>query len=303
MRVLNFDKVVYDGYATLDLFIYIIKSKPTKIFKLLKLIPRLFLFLIKRIDDRKLVEDFYILLLQNITISELEVYKINNISKLDLVGFGIDQNDVIVTGEPAFLIDLFIDRTQYKVICTEYDLHNSLISEDICIGENKAKSLIANGIEQITQLFVANLKEKEIMQMADDIFIYRDHEVFDIDTYKPRLKDRIFYNISNTNTIIFVILSLFTMFLALLIQMVTSYFFEGVLSYLLGYIFWLVSLYPLFVTLVHKQLFSLDYLGNFILGFLHNFLLQFILIVIFNKILGWNASVVFLLSNLISYPL
>ncbi|MDH6603676.1 hypothetical protein OKW23_000817 [Bacilli bacterium PM5-9] len=306
MRIFSFSRVIYDGYLTLDLFVFVIRQKMTRIFDFFVLFPDIINFLLKRIDSTKMFEKFYYILLSSITVSELNLFKVNNIHKIDLEGFGIvkdNPKDVIVTGEPSFLVDLFINRNKYNVICTEYDLHSRKVVGKLCLHRHKIEKMKRAGINYINQLFIFSFKEKELMKMADYILVYRDEEVIEYDSYRATLKDRLFYNITNKKLITYCFLAFFWLLVMIIISSILSFFVDAVASYLIGYILWFIATYISTVMYVNNEHFTIDHALNYILGIIPNFLLQLLFVLIFCSIIGLHSWFVILIGGLLAFPL
>ncbi|WP_423363685.1 hypothetical protein [Mycoplasma sp. P36-A1] len=303
MRVFSFSKVIYDGYLSIDLMFFIIKLKPRRLFSFLTLIPDLIKYLLKMINSTKLANHFYEVLLSNLTVSDLNLFKVSNIHKLDLGGFGVGKEDLIITGEPAFLLELFINRNQYNCLCTEYDLRNREIIGGLNMGNNKILNLKKYKINHINQLFIYNFRDKALMKMADYILVYRDHEVIDYDQYEMRLKDMILYNSTNKKWLSFLILSLATMVLAVVSAEILTIFLPLLEAFLIGFFLWICVTYYLTTTFINEQPFNFDNIVGYIIGIIPNFLTALLIVLSLGVFIGFNVGIVMLLAGIISFPM
>ncbi|MEG0284080.1 MAG: hypothetical protein RR543_02500 [Erysipelotrichales bacterium] len=306
MKVYSFSKVIYDGYLSMDLFLFMIRQKFSRIFKFMGLIPSMFAFFIKHITMSELMERFYKVVSDNITVSELNMFKVNSMHKVDLVGFGITPDDkdcLIITGEPSFLIDLFIDRSHYTVICSEYNLQTSRFDGKVNLEKYKGDNLRAMGIARISQLFVHSLKDQSLLKMSDYIFIYRGSTIIDYSTYKPKLRDRIDYGIMNKSALIFTILSLVTMLFMVLVASIVSIFVDPVLTYVVAYLIWSIVIYSIASSFNKETPQKGNSIITFYVALVPNFLAILVLILIFKVGIGIASGVVFLLAGLVAFPL
>lgn len=302
MRVFNFSKVIYDGYLSIDLMLFMIRIKPMRVFSFLALIPYLVKYLLRMISSTKLANQFYDVLLSNLTVSDLNLFKVSNVHKIDIDGFGIDKNDVIVTGEPGFLVDLFVNRQQYNVICTEYDLRNRQIVGELNMAKRKVVSLHKHRIHHIRELFVYSFKEKEILKMADYIFVYRDHEVIDYDNYEMTLKDMLTYYATSKRWVAFVFLAFAVMVVAVIAGEILTLFMPIIQAYLVSFFLWVCLTYYATVTYIKKQPFNFDNILGYLLGVAPTFLMATFVVLALGVLIGFNAGVVMLLAGIFSLP-
>jgi hypothetical protein len=303
MRVFSFNKVIYDGYLSADLFFYVIRNKPTRIIDFLKIIPTLIMFAVGRLTSKQVFEKFYKLLLSDITITELELFKANNIYKLDLRGFGVERNDFITTMEPDYLIDLFLDRKKYRIICTKYDLRDYKIIGELAEGKELLRRLEEEGVMEIEQLFIYSFKEKSLIEIAASVFIFRGHVLIDFNTYDGTLRDRVWNSLLHRKTVSFI----FITFISLIITIVMSMFFSAISdvirAFILGYLLWILGSYFLVMQFVFKTGISFRSAFDYLASFLPNFLLQLFLIILITMLIGFNSSIVLLIVGIVTYPL
>jgi len=304
MRVFSFTRVIYDGNLTIDLVLFLIKNKPRRLFDFLALLPDVIKYLFRKIDDTQLANRFYRVLLNDITVSDLNLFKVNNMYKIDLDGYGLDKDSVILTGEPSFLIDLFINRTKYKVICTEYDLRERSIIGKLNMGKQKVENLKANGINHISVYYISSFKEKGVMKMSDLVIVYRNKDAIDFDyKYKMTPKDYLHHSLNNKNWILYVILAIVSMLVCMVIATFLTLIMPIIQAYLVSFFLWLCATYYLTVTYILKQPFNIDKVLGYILGVIPSVLLGALLVLIFGSLLHFPSFLVLLFSSLLSLPL
>lgn len=306
MRVFVFNKVIYDGYLSVDLFLFVIRQKFSRIFAFLHLFPDFIKFVLRKIDISEFAENFYKILLDNITVSELNLFKVSNINKIDLDGFGITKdnpNNLIVTAEPSFLIDLFINRNKYQVICTNYDIRTRKIVNRLCLHENKIKELRDVNIHSIDQLYIYSFQEKEMMNIANIILVYRDHELISYDSYEGTLKDSAIYDIAKRKLLIYLTIAIFWFVISFIIAVILSLSGSGIAAFIISYFIWVIASYVSTVIYVNEESFNMDHIIGYLLGVIPNFLLICFLVIIFTGILGLYPWFVFLVSGIIAFPL
>lgn len=306
MRVFSFNRVIYDGQLTLDLFAFVIRQKFSRIFKMAYVIPFVLLYILKRIEIKRLVEIFYELLLSDLTITELNLFKTSNLYKIDLSGFGIvkdNPNDVIVSSEPSFLIELFIDRNKYNVICTEYDIRTRKIQGEFCADEIKGDILKRHNINRIQQLYIYTFKDKSLMKISDLIFIYRNHELIEYDTYNPNIKDKLYYNIFNQNLIIYLGISLLLLISVGLISIILSFFIDSFIAFLIGYMLWAILSFYVILKYIDRKKFNISKAVEYLLGLIPHFLLSLFLVILLVKTVGLMYALVTFIIIVISFPM
>lgn len=290
----------------MDLVAFIIKQKYSRIFDFFGLIPLALKYVFKAIDIKTFMETFYNVVLKSITISELNLFKVQNMHKIDLSGFGIEEdssNDYIITAEPSFLIDLFINRRRYNVICTDYDLRTRKIADDVCLNSDKVDKLKANGIDTIHQLFIYSFKEKQLMDMAEFIFVYRDHSVIEFDSYEGTLKDKIFNNITNSKLITYAAIALLSSLAMIVFSGILTMFMSVFNAFVIGYIFWIGITFTFLGLLCENNKIAIRKFPFYLLAILPHFLLQVLLVLVFGQIIGLYGWVVVLVNYLIALPL
>lgn len=303
MRVFSFNKVIYDGYLSADLFFHVIRNKPTRIIDFLQIIPTLIMFAIGRLTSKQVFEKFYKLLLSDITITELELFKANNIYKLDLRGFGVERNDFITTMEPDYLVDLFLDRKKYRIICTKYDLRNYKIIGELAEGKELLRRLEEEGVMEIEQLFIYSFKEKSLIEIAASVFIFRGHVLIDFNTYDGTLRDRIWNSLLHRKTVSFIFITFITLIITIAMSMFFSAISDVTRAFILGYLLWILGSYFLVMQFVFKSGISFRSAFRYIASFLPNFLLQLFLIILVTMLIGFNSSIVLLIVGIVTYPL
>lgn len=305
MRVYSFNRVIYDGVLTRDLIFFFIRQKHSRFFKLFSLIPLLIGYVFKKNTALNILESVYAIILNEISISELELFKATNLHKVDLKGFGIvkdNPNDIIVTMEPTFLVDLFINRNKFNVICTGYDIRSRKIIGDLCVDAEKVRRLKLVGIHKIEQLFIYSFEEKELMGLANYIFVYRHSQVIELDLYKPNLIDRISYNFLNHKLITFLTTAFILGFVISILATIFTLFTNIVSSFIIWYIIYFIVITILGITYLIKTKFSFKVLASYMLGFLPNFLFLLLIVIIFGLLLGIPNGFTLIIGFIVAFP-
>lgn len=306
MRVFNFTKVIYDGHPSLDLFTFFVKQKYTRIFKFFVLLKPILMWVTKKGTMEDIMNVFYQIILDEITISELELFKSSNAHKVDLAGFGIvkDTDDyVIITSEPAFIVDLFINRNKFNVICTEYDARSRKIIGKLCINEEKIRRLHQVGITAIKELYIYSFQDKALMKISERIFIYRHAHLIEFETYEVTLNDRIRYSLLTYNFFAFLVFTIVTTGALFIISGILSIFMEPLIALTLGYLITLALnfLINYHYKTIHQNTLSMVF--GYLLSFLPNYLFLFFVVLILSVILPVPVWLVILVFNLIAFPL
>lgn len=306
MRVFNFTKVIYDGNASLDLFIFFVKQKYSRIFSFFKLLGPIFMWVTKRGSMKDIMELFYQIILADITISEIELFKVTNAHKVDLEGFGIikDTNDyVIITSEPTFIVDLFINRNKFNVICTEFDTRSFKIIGKLCVGEEKLNRLRQVGINAIKELYIFSFQEKALMKISEQILIYRNAHLIEFETYEVTLYDRIRYSLLTYNFFAFLMFTIVSMGVVFILSTIFSFGTNPIVAFSIAY---LIALALNFIINYHYKTInqtSINAVIGYFLTFLPNYLFLLFAVLVLSVILPVPLWLVVLVFNVIAFPL
>lgn len=305
MRVYSFNRVIYDGVLTRDLIFFFIRQKFSRFFKLLVLLPLVIGYIFKKTKVVDILEKLYEIILNEISISELELFKATNLYKVDLKGFGIikdNPNDIIISVEPTFLIDLFINRNKFNVICTGYDIRARKIIGNLCVDAEKVRRLKLVGIYKIEQLFIYSFEEKEVMGMANYIFVYRHSQVIELDAYKPNLIDKLSYNFVNHKLITFLTAAFILGLTTSILATIFTIFMNVLDSFILWYIIYFIVITFLGIKYLMERKFDVKVLLAYLLGFLPNFLFLLLIIIIFGMLIGIPNGFTLILGFIIAFP-
>jgi hypothetical protein len=306
MRVFAFTKVIYDGNLTLDYILFSIKSSPKRIFSYLAMMPLLLRYLLKQISLTDLANIFYRVLLTNITYSELQLFKINNRYKVDLEGFGINDNenmqDIILTSEPSFLVELFIDRSKYKVICTEYDIKNYKIIGLVNAGKEKLERLRKSGVNRITYFYVYNFKEKDVFRICDFVLIYRNDTAYAFEDYQMTLKDYLWHNFTNQKWLLYLLLALLVGIFTIIGATFLSLAIPIIEAYIITFALWLCITYYFTVTNIKKENLNMYNVLGYLRGLIPCLLIGALFVLLLGTFLALPSFLVLLIAGLVSAP-
>lgn len=286
MRILSFTKVIYDGNVTFDLVCFILRYHPTKFFQLLKLIPSFLKYITLFKGETEFISEFYSVLLKNITASDLKHFQITNSHKVDLEGFDVTKQDIIVTGEPLFIVQLFIPTDEYNVIATRFDVKEMKIVGEYCYRDEKIRRLNEVGIKTIDQLFIYNFREKKLLEMSRNIFVYRGHNLIDFDTYVGRFSDKLLYSVTNEKFVAFMSFFTISAFAGFILTNLIAIFIPLLYSFIIVFIIWLITNYITTTKYILKRKYDIKSFGKFSLSLLPCFLVQVLMILIFKNFLG-----------------
>ncbi|MDR3215462.1 MAG: hypothetical protein LBT75_04200 [Bacilli bacterium] len=304
MRVITFSKVIYDGYPSVDLFLFLIKQKYSRIFAFFDIIPDLFLYAFGRISTVQLYSHFYSIVLDNITVSELMHFKVNNIHKVDLEGFGLKPNckdDLIISLEPSFIVDFFINRTEYQVLCTEFDVRTRKVLREDWLTSNRLNVIKHIGVSYINQLFIYSFKETDIMNISEYTFIYRDHQLIELRKYESNIFDRIMYNILNRKIITFYAFAFLIGIITSFIALGLTSFGNPILAWAYSFIIWMILTYLMATRIINEKRFTSKYIVPFLISITPCFLFQLFWVLLFQVLLGFYTVVNIPIAGILSY--
>jgi len=309
MKVCLFTRVIYDGNLTLDFVLYLLRLKPYRIFSYLSLLPDLVLYLLNKITPTQLANKFYKVVLRGIGDEEYQLFKINNKYKIDLTGFDMEQGDIILTGEPSFLVDSFIDRTKYKVICTEYDIEKRAIIGELNMGHQKLENLKKNHVHTITMLFVNSFKDSELIRKALVTLVVRNHEIIQFEqydedqpVYQMNFTDYIQHSLTNRKWLLYAILSIAAMFLCMIIALFLSINIPIIEAYIVSFFLWICITYYVTVTHIKEQNFNLNNVQGYLLGIVPALLAGSLITLILGTWLYLPKLLVLFLAMIVSIP-
>ena len=192
MNAYDFDNTIYDGESIFDFFIFalkkdiwLIKFFPLVLFRLIEY--KLNLLKIEKIYQtcEIIINSFF--KHSNLNYDELieEFWKLNHKKLKQQFLEMLNEDDLIITGCPNFLINYIKDELKVKnIICTDFDLKNKKVNF-ICFNKNKViayKNKFKN--KKINKFYTDSLADIPFMELSSEVYLVNKNNVKKIDKSK-----------------------------------------------------------------------------------------------------------------------
>lgn len=179
MNVYDFDHTIYDGDSTIDFYLFCIKKNPYLVLRYgFTQCYGVLLFLLKRIDTRRMKEHFFCFLPSIKNLDSL-VYDFWNQNENKIEPWYLSQrkeNDVIITASPHFLIEEICKRKNISnLIATDLDTKKVKINGENCKGEEKVKCFLNRFKEESIECFYSDsLSDTPLAKISQRAFLIKE---------------------------------------------------------------------------------------------------------------------------------
>lgn len=184
MNGYDFDNTIYDGESLVDFFLFCMSKKKVLIIYLPLVLYILFLYKIRRLTDQKLykvankVSSVVVENKEHISNFVNEFWEKNEHKLKDYYLNKLNENDIIITGSPRFLIQGISDKIKTKkIICSEYNLDTGKF-EFICFRQNKVDALkktYPNVI--IEEFYTDSLNDIPMLKFAKKAYLVKKNKL------------------------------------------------------------------------------------------------------------------------------
>ena len=181
MNVYDFDGTIYDGDSSVDFWLYSIRKKPSVF---LKCLPKLFcgavLYGIKRIPKEEWKERFFSFL-RYLPADEARVNRFWEQHNRKIKKWYLDkkqENDVIVSASPVFLLAPISRKLGVSLIATEVDPASGRFSGLNCSGKEKVRrfrEVYPDG--KIDEFYTDSRKDLPLASEAGHAYFVRKNKI------------------------------------------------------------------------------------------------------------------------------
>ena len=178
MNVYDFDKTIYDGDSSIDLYLYCLKNN----WKIIKFLPKqiiCFIFYkLKIISKIKFKESFFSFL-KDIDDIDLIVKEFWNKNQKKIFNWYLKNkknNDIIISASPEFLLKEIVNRLNVSnLIATKVDKKSGRFLSENCYGEEKVKRYNQKfSTKQISNFYSDSLSDLPLAKIANKFFLVKN---------------------------------------------------------------------------------------------------------------------------------
>ena len=180
VNVYDFDKTIYDGDSSIDFYVYCLKMKKSIILLLPVQIFGMFLYLLKIKSKEYYKEKFFTFVKKIDNIDKcIEQFWNKNIYKIKPWYKKVhNENDVIISASPEFLLKPLEEKLKIHVIASKVDKKTGKFLSKNCYGNEKVirfKNEMNN--QRINKFYTDSLSDKPLIDIADEAFIINKSEI------------------------------------------------------------------------------------------------------------------------------
>jgi HAD superfamily phosphoserine phosphatase-like hydrolase len=295
MKILDFDKTIYDGDIAVDFYRYCIKRYPKTLLTLPLFLWGFALYMFGIINKTVMKEHFYTFLkkipdpekaVAEFTATATE--KIKPWYREILAG-----DDYIISASPEFLVKRVTDKLGIHCIASRVDIKTGKYDGENCHGEEKVKRLeLETGETCCDEFYSDSLSDKPLAELADKAFIVKGDEIIPWEEYKQPFFSKFISTFFTPNFFIFVFCGGCGTLVNFLFSLLFSEKLNETLSYVFGYGLSLFVTYLLNSFLIFKQKLSPGRFVKFVVSYIPNFLILFTFVaVLLNIFHVWKVIV------------
>lgn len=176
MNGYDFDNTIYNGDSSIEFYFFLIRRHPFLFYKLLSFIFSYLLYIL-HIKDKIYAKEQMFSIFKNIKDIDNEVKFFWNNKELTNWYLDIkEQDDIIISASPLFLIKPFLELNNIKnVIASDVDKNNGKFNGPNCYGEEKVKLFIKKyGKEKLKRFYTDSLSDLHMLDVSEDICIVKN---------------------------------------------------------------------------------------------------------------------------------
>lgn len=181
VNVYDFDGTIYNGDSSIDFLIFSMKKKK----KLIKYLPRIFIFLILKlfgiVSTKKFKEEYFKFIkdINNLEDFVNDFWKIKMVktNKLVLKTFKMFQKNIVISASPEFLLKPFVKKfNNVELIATKFDKNGKILGEN-CKGQEKVKRLGKYKKINIENFYTDSIDDMPLISLAKNSFYVKKGKV------------------------------------------------------------------------------------------------------------------------------
>lgn len=176
----DFDKTIYDGDSSIDIYAYLLKKNPLLIRFLPKQIFGIILYKLKRITKKEMKEKYFIFLkgVSNID-DKINLFWEEHKSKIkDWYLENKQESDVIISASPEFLLKPITDNLNVRLIATKVNKKTGKFETENCYAEEKVKRFKKEYRKDIINKFYTDsLSDLPMIKISKEAYIVNKNKI------------------------------------------------------------------------------------------------------------------------------
>lgn len=179
INIYDFDGTIYDGDSSIDFFLFSAKKRPIIFLLIPKIIYYKIKYSLKLINKDKFKECFFeFIKYTNNVDKDLDEFWNKNIKKIKLFYLNQKQNnDIIISASPEFLIYPVSKKLHFKLIATNVDKTNGQFKSKNCYGEEKINRLKSIGIIACNEFYSDSMSDYPLKLIAKKAFLVKKNKI------------------------------------------------------------------------------------------------------------------------------
>ena len=179
MNIYDFDDTIYDGDSSVDFFKYCLKKNK----KILLLIPSIgvsaILYVIKLKDKEYFKSKFFSFVKYFDDINKIakDFWKENNKKIKSFYLENKEDDDIIISASPDFLLRPMCDALKVKLISSKFDEKTGVLLGKNCYGEEKVKRLEELGIKSCDKFYSDSKSDTPLKLIAKEAFLVERNNI------------------------------------------------------------------------------------------------------------------------------
>ncbi len=193
----DFDGTIYDGDSSVDFFKFCFKKNKKLIFHLIKIVPKLIQYKIKKITITEL-KSFVFSYYQTIEDIDRYVEEFWQLNEYKIKSFYLAKKhdkDIIISASPYFALKPICDKLKVKdLIASDVNKKTGKFNKPNCRGEEKVKVFREKYPQaQIMEMYSDSMHDKPLLDLAESSYFVVKNKLYDYSKYKPNIIKR-FWN-------------------------------------------------------------------------------------------------------------
>lgn len=307
MNIYDFDKTIYDGDSSVNFIIFCFKKNKKCLFLLPEIIIVTCLYLIKVFEKEKLKSTLFKIVkyFDDIDSLVLEFWEKENYKLKKYYLNQRNNNDIIISASPEFLLKPVAKKYNFKLIGTKMDKKTGTIMGNNCYGEEKVKRLYTKEKISVCDNFYSDsLSDEPLAKIAKNAFIVKGEDLIDWSKYQLTKWQKIKKQFLSRDFITFVAIGVINALNGIWIAYVYSLKVSNViLAYILGFLTSLIISYLLNAKLNFKHCISWAKFGKFAISNIPNFIVQVTCLLLVYNTLNWPKLSSYAISSVIAVPI
>ena len=185
-NIYDFDKTIYKGDSSVDLYIYnlirnplIIKYLPTQVIGIIK-------YKLKKISKKEMKEKYFIFL-KGIKDIDLKIEQFWNKKYKKIQKWYLDQNhdnDIIISASPEFLLLPLKETLKVKdIIATKVNKKSGKFESENCYGKEKVIRLKEKYPKiEVANVYSDSMSDLPILKLAKNSYLVNNNKILKINT-------------------------------------------------------------------------------------------------------------------------